>query len=253
MILKTAWPVVALATAMTMALAQPAAAATATVTYYGQFTSGTDDGGVFGAVGADLTGKAFTAVYTLNDSVPTASVDHSQPEYDIFSNSGPASGAASPLTAVLTVGTTSVSLSHLLNGGDGQEHRYVYSDGSFSNLFVSVADETLTGDDDTGGQVQLYVDHNGPAFYASQDFDSPVDYTVQPGDTGAGSIDFFQYHDGDFVYSDFLLASVSRVVVAVADPTGGAVPEPASWALMIAGFGLAGAALRRRRAGAALA
>ncbi|MGZ3376624.1 MAG: PEPxxWA-CTERM sorting domain-containing protein, partial [Phenylobacterium sp.] len=28
---------------------------------------------------------------------------------------------------------------------------------------------------------------------------------------------------------------------------GGAVPEPASWALMIGGFGLAGAALRRRR------
>jgi hypothetical protein len=32
---------------------------------------------------------------------------------------------------------------------------------------------------------------------------------------------------------------------------GGGVPEPASWALMIAGFGLAGAALRRRRAAVA--
>jgi hypothetical protein len=30
--------------------------------------------------------------------------------------------------------------------------------------------------------------------------------------------------------------------------TGGGIPEPASWALMIAGFGLAGAMLRRRRA-----
>jgi hypothetical protein len=29
---------------------------------------------------------------------------------------------------------------------------------------------------------------------------------------------------------------------------GGAVPEPASWALMISGFGMAGVALRRRRA-----
>jgi hypothetical protein len=33
----------------------------------------------------------------------------------------------------------------------------------------------------------------------------------------------------------------------------GAVPEPATWALMIGGFGLAGAALRRRRAVAAVA
>ncbi|OYU15929.1 MAG: hypothetical protein CFE37_03605 [Alphaproteobacteria bacterium PA4] len=34
---------------------------------------------------------------------------------------------------------------------------------------------------------------------------------------------------------------------------GGGVPEPASWAMLIAGFGLTGAAMRRRRgAGAAL-
>ena len=32
-----------------------------------------------------------------------------------------------------------------------------------------------------------------------------------------------------------------------------AVPEPATWAMMIAGFGLAGAALRRRKGGLALA
>ena len=32
-----------------------------------------------------------------------------------------------------------------------------------------------------------------------------------------------------------------------APPSNGGVPEPASWALMIAGFGLTGAMLRRRR------
>lgn len=36
------------------------------------------------------------------------------------------------------------------------------------------------------------------------------------------------------------------------DLTGTAVPEPSTWALLIAGFGLAGASLRRRRAGPSL-
>ena len=40
---------------------------------------------------------------------------------------------------------------------------------------------------------------------------------------------------------------------ATANPTFGAVPEPASWALMIGGFGLVGAAARRRRTGFASA
>ena len=36
-----------------------------------------------------------------------------------------------------------------------------------------------------------------------------------------------------------------------APPTPAGVPEPATWALMIGGFGAAGAALRRRRVGVA--
>lgn len=38
-----------------------------------------------------------------------------------------------------------------------------------------------------------------------------------------------------------------RLVIALA-PGGGGIPEPTTWAIMISGFGLAGAALRRRRA-----
>jgi len=39
--------------------------------------------------------------------------------------------------------------------------------------------------------------------------------------------------------------------VSLTDVTGGGVPEPAAWALMILGFGASGAALRRRRVAAA--
>ena len=33
----------------------------------------------------------------------------------------------------------------------------------------------------------------------------------------------------------------------IADTPGGAVPEPAMWAMLVAGFGLVGGAVRRRR------
>jgi PEP-CTERM motif len=42
--------------------------------------------------------------------------------------------------------------------------------------------------------------------------------------------------------------NLGSLAVTYSSTAGGAAPEPASWALMIAGFGLAGAALRRRRA-----
>lgn len=38
-----------------------------------------------------------------------------------------------------------------------------------------------------------------------------------------------------------------RLTIALLPPFGGTVPEPATWAMMLGGFGLAGSALRRRR------
>lgn len=57
------------------------------------------------------------------------------------------------------------------------------------------------------------------------------------------------FNIGSTVYVQGNLSSTltnERAYVAPSGPTG--VPEPASWALMILGFGSAGAALRRRRA-----
>lgn len=50
---------------------------------------------------------------------------------------------------------------------------------------------------------------------------------------------------GNGVYLSW--ASVDLNFRTYVDPSGGAVPEPASWALLVAGFGLTGAVARRRR------
>ncbi|WP_394763924.1 PEPxxWA-CTERM sorting domain-containing protein [Phenylobacterium sp.] len=55
---------------------------------------------------------------------------------------------------------------------------------------------------------------------------------------------------GGFIGSGTETGQFSFAITSSGGPTEGGVPEPASWALMIAGFGLAGAALRRRRTAA---
>ena len=72
-----------------------------------------------------------------------------------------------------------------------------------------------------------------------------------PGTTGAEALFYFPL--GAFaragVYRDTGFSDAELRVTNVKD---GAVPEPASWALMIAGFGLAGGTLRRSRRAAAV-
>lgn len=101
-------------------------------------------------------------------------------------------------------------------------------------------------------------------------------YVILLADTGNdqtsgvwGLTGFFSHpgvaHDGGFNFynSDYQLSSISAnswdsfadfgSLAYTATFTGGAVPEPATWALMIAGFGGAGGMLRRRRIQAATA
>jgi hypothetical protein len=81
---------------------------------------------------------------------------------------------------------------------------------------------------------------------------SPTDPSSPPGVGSSGSFNFV-LHAGD-IYGFYIFTPdgvFGRGDIAVTLSPG--VPEPASWALMIGGFGLAGVALRRRRAAAATA
>lgn len=78
------------------------------------------------------------------------------------------------------------------------------------------------------------ANHIFSAAYAGGDFDIPAGQYVNFEDLDSRDFSDFNYADLGFVFTN----------VSVIES---AVPEPASWAMMIAGFGLVGAAMRRRR------
>lgn len=79
-------------------------------------------------------------------------------------------------------------------------------------------------------------------------------YTFYDASIFAQFYDAQNNHLGDVSFFDTCgsqQASCAFTRTVDSGPIAGGVPEPASWALMIGGFGLAGAALRRRREAAA--
>ncbi len=104
---------------------------------------------------------------------------------------------------------------------------------------------------------QLYIGRNGNIFKLGDD-----GTLGGAGATIGGFAEDLDYFNGDFAFVQFdrsiylasggtlftsaNLESLSGIAVDQGSVLGG-VPEPASWALMIAGFGMVGAAARRRQ------
>ncbi|HLZ73450.1 PEPxxWA-CTERM sorting domain-containing protein [Phenylobacterium sp.] len=110
-----------------------------------------------------------------------------------------------------------------------------FTDSTNPNWEYAVA--TQAGTDSTAEQLALYIfDSTGRISSLSPDL-APGVYTDA---LAQSTLLFSQDQDGN--------NSVEVSVSTFGTVTVQAVPEPATWALMIGGFGLAGAALRRRRA-----
>jgi hypothetical protein len=227
-------------------LATPAQAAQFFITYTGKLGTAPNVIGPFGAPGSRLDGKRFVASFTYDDAVRGNGFgfcgNNCVTKFG-FNPPGTTNGVL--LTGSLNVdgivvpfnGNASVvTQENGRQGRDGVSHKIEQS-------------RLLTGGHEIAFELGVGVFSSVHDFVHSLTLTDPLDYTVQAGDIAVGS---FSYQDFDLQAQQFSQRFLGqliteRVTIAPIVPVAGAVPEPASWALMIAGFGLIGGALRRSR------
>jgi hypothetical protein len=200
--------------------AAPASAAVMVATYVGTVSGGLDYDDVFGlGAGASLAGQAFTETFTYDTQ---AGIDDGDPGFYQERDGGTAWGAPSPmLDAALIIAGTAYYVAGELN----------------SEIVSETGVESLHRAEGAAGSLFLYLDYNSPG-----DLTAPV--AITSGTLGGGT--FRLYGAGGLLASGAL--HPVTLIIAAAAPTGGAVPEPQTWAFMVAGLGLAGWELRRQRA-----
>ena len=232
--------------------AAPASATITLATYTGTITGGNqssyDVTGVFGTPNAALGGLAYRVVYRIDDSLPGAPFYFGPqgPNRDISELLGGSSYgiAAIPVTATITIGGVSVAIGGENASVDLQTFRNFqqtlhYVDGQVAAL----------GAGNAAYVTEIATLFGSGGFLNSQDLRAPldVDLTGFPAGQAGGGFSIYENNGGGYHWA-FGQLRAEHLTIA----TAGAVPEPAAWSLMIAGFGLIGAALRRRNPIAAL-
>ena len=227
-------------------LTTPASAAILTATVTGTVREGGYYAGRYPAPLNDLTGQSFTAVYTINDAIPGILVN----DYDDGSvrntgvDGGTVFGRPSPVSAVLTLAGFTINFA-----GKDRGYYYVYRDLANSHndgIGLSTSSYVPRTDGQSSGILDITV-YSAPQGTTSGDYRVPFSYAFQPGDSATGQINFETYTvdeagaEQSYLYFTALFDPATISVV-----NASAAPEPASWAMMIGGFGLAGAAVRRR-------
>ena len=210
----------ALCAASLAAAAVPATAATIIVTYAGKVNSGTDVDGLFGAAGANLRHQDYTLVFTTDTSGFSADGidgDYSSIQY------------CCSVQATMTIGGQSYTIDGI--GDSTNVAQWAIPDWDFGYQIGAQA-IAANGNDFANANIGSYDD-----FFGALGLTTALTHTVSNQDD-AYSVGFSV---GNTSLDDLKLSSVSVQYIPSA-----AVPEPASWALMVGGFGLLGGAMRRR-------
>ncbi len=210
--------VIAAATAVGLTLSTPVAAFEVLSGYFGRVISGMDYG-AFGSQSSDgvnLAGLKFAVSADFDTAAPNIGhvVDPAS-EQLYFEGFGGLTLSIESLPETRTLNSVfSVEADY---GSGGNWFRYVAQDSRNSNVSVSIFDALA-----------------GPRIA-----DLQKNYTLPPGYNYA----YFEDYSLSRTRPSFAILGISLVTYNIL----GSVPEPASWSLMIAGFGLIGTTARRRR------
>lgn len=183
-------------------------------------TSGTDGSGLFG--GGDLSGQSFTAKYVFDTDVGSKFENYSMLQL----LGGTAFGWASPvLSAKLTIWGHTVTFNPQTQS-QVDEYSQVYGSGAYTSGVLAKSMQYSLSTGVTDGTMIV-----GSKF---------LDFSGDVSQSNANNYGSF---------SDGLATSLSfhKNYVTTDQGDTSATPEPASWALMLGGFGMIGGALRRRR------
>jgi hypothetical protein len=205
------------------AFALPASAAIITTTYYGTVSEGVDYYGFTVPAGRNLTGAAYTAAFVIDTDINRQTPGFNG-EDDVVSGPSIFGDMENPMvSAIFKVNGTPLAL----------------PTSDFFRAFVVAGDVLRIG-------TSVFAE----GFYYDFIFDSagipnrlttPFDLLDGTGPYPSLGQVYFASEGQSLFQASLTINRVTNVV------TAGAIPEPATWALMILGFGAAGAMLRQRR------
>lgn len=165
---------------------------------------------------------------------------------DAHANSS--SGGSGVSTISLTVGdlfSVGVDSDDLWNAGSLP--RWSNADGLIVNRFAVAGDDSgQAAGTQIGAPFPLWTQDGLTSAYGSlvgrlngQYMTLGTNFSGAAWQTGTLELFYWDSNNGD---------NTEHVTASITQPGGGGVPEPATWTMLISGFGLAGAMLRRQRA-----
>lgn len=217
----------------------PASAVVKIATYAGTIASGYDSTGVFGTANADLTGARYVAAYTYDVALAEGHSTGSSWEYIQFGTYYGYYFSPKHTPAI----SATVTINGVTQSVGGAYRGQILTD-TTPTVDHLVSESANNGDYWMLNEIYNFAHPTGAPGSLNQNFGPSVALG------GGGWVNWIQtkLFTGPDIYRAYANFN-DDAVYTVGDPSiGNAVPEPASWTLMIAGFGMVGGALRGRRA-----